>query len=312
MDKVFLLTLGQICIMFSFIIIGYLLCKFKVVTEARPFSKALMWVFLPAVVFNVFYTNFTVANIKAAFPYLIAGGVVLAICWAVFTPILKRYKDKITRNTYMYSMLFSNMAYMGFPLVEGVFPTLSLFFLIFTILPHVYIFTVGTTMFAPEEKKVSLKGLLSPIIIALALGLICGPLFDLANIRLPKVGEDIINSAAACMSPIAMLITGLTLARLPVRKMFMRVEVYVYTFVRLLAIPAVLGGLAYLCYLWLGLPINVVKVVVIYCALPMGLNTVVFTEANGGDGTLGAQCAAISHILSLATLPFVFGLVAIL
>ncbi len=312
MDKVFILTLGQICVMFSFIIIGYFLSRKKVVTDAKPFSTALMWVFLPAVVFDVFYKNFTVSNLSKALPYFIAGLVVLGVCLLAFTPILKRYKDRVTRNTYLYSMAISNLAYMGFPLISAVFPELYLFFVVFTIGLHLYIFTFATHMFSPEAKKFSLKGLLSPIMIAMFLGLICGPTFDVAEVQLPEFVEKIISSAAACMSPIAMLITGMTLAKSPLPKLLKKKEVYVFTALRLLVIPAVLGGLAYLCYLWLGLPIGVVKIIIIYCALPMGLNPVVFTEANGGDGTLGAQCGFVSHVFCLATLPLVFGLVAIL
>ncbi len=312
MGEVFLLTLGQIGIMFAFIAFGYLLCKRKVITNAKPLSTVLMWVFLPAVVFDVFYKNFTVKNLTTALPYLIAGLVVMFVCLAVFHPILKRYKDRITRNTYLYSMMFTNMAYMGFPLIQGVFPNLYLFFVVFTIGLHVYIFTVGTVMFAPEGQKLSLKGLLSPIMIALFVGLLCGPIFDLADAKLPSFIEKIIGTAAGCMSPIAMLITGITLARLPLSKLFTCKGVYLFTAIRLLIIPAVFGVIAYLCHLLFALPIGVVQVTIIYCALPMGLNTVVFAEANGGDGTLGAQCAFISHILSLATLPLVFGLVTLL
>ncbi len=312
MDKVFLLTLGQIGIMFAFMMIGYLLSKRKIITDAKPFSTALMWVFLPAVVFDVFYKNFNRSNLSVALPYLIAGILLLVVSLAGFTPILKKYKDRITRNTYLYSMAITNMAYMGFPLISAVFPKLYLFFVVFTIGFHLYIFTVGTMLFAPEGKKFSLKGLLSPIMIALFLGLICGPLFDIADAKLPTFVENVIRTASGCMSPIAMLITGITLARLSLGKMFKRVEIYVFSLIRLLLLPTVFGGIAYLCYWAFGLPIGVVQVVILYSALPMGLNPVVFTEANGGDGTIGAQCAFISHIMCLATLPFVFGLVAML
>lgn len=312
MGKVFLLTLSQCGVMFTFIVIGYLLNRFKIIKDSKPLSASLMWVFLPAVVFNVFYQNFNLTNLSTALPYLIAGIVLLVISLLIFHPIVKKYKDKITRNTYWYSMAITNMAYLGFPLISEVFPNLYLFFVVFTIGFHFYIFTVGTVMFAPDGEKLSLKGLLSPVMIALILGVLCGPLFDLADIRLPKVIENIINSAAGCMSPIAMLVTGFTLAKIPLQKVFNRFDVYVFTLLRLLAMPAIFGGIAYLCYLWFGLPIGVVQIIIIYSALPFGLNTVVFVESNGGDGTLGAQCAFISHILCLATLPFVFGLVSLL
>ncbi len=312
MGQVFLLTLEQFGVLFMFIVIGYLLNKFKIIADSKPLSASLMWVFLPAVVFNVFYKNFNLSNLSVALPYLLAGIVLLALSLAIFHPVVKKYKDRITRNTYWYSMAITNMAYLGFPLVSAIFPDLYLFYVVFTIGYHFYVFTVGTVMFAPEGEKFSWKGLLSPIMIALALGVLCGPVFDIAGAKLPTVLENIVNAAANCMSPIAMLITGFTLAKLPIAKVFNRWDVYVFTALRLLILPAVFGGLAYLCYLWFGLPIGVVQVIILYSALPMGLNTVVFVEANGGDGTLGAQCAFISHIVCLATLPLIFGVVALL
>ncbi len=319
MKEVFILTLTQVCILFTFIAIGYLLNRCKIIKDVKPLSSVLMWVFLPATVFNVFYKNFNLSNISAAIPYFLGGGVLIGITIAVFTPILKRYKNKITRNTFMYSMAVSNIAYLGFTLIENVFPQLYLFYVVFGIFPHLYIFTVGTMMFKQDEvtegekkSKFNWKGLLSPILIALFLGLIGGLVFDAAQTKLPTAIETIINSAANCMSPTAMIITGFTLAKLPLNKVFNRFDVYIFTALRLLILPAIFGGLAYLCYMFLGLPIGVVKIIIIYSSLPMGLNPVVFAEANGGDGTVGAQSAFISHIACLATLPLVFGLVALL
>ncbi len=312
MEQALFSTLGQCCLLFTFIVIGYILNKGKVLKDVRSLSTLLVWVFLPAVIFDTFYNNFTWSKISTAFPYLIGGGIVTGVLLLVFTPYVNRYKDRITRNTYLYSLVVTNMAYLGFPLIKAVFPEFEVFFIVFTIIPHLYIFTVGKALFEPEGRKISLKGLLSPIIIALFLGLLCGPIFDVAEVRLPSVAEKIIGLAAGCMSPIAMIITGFTLARLPIKNVFKNKDVYWASFFRLLLIPAVFGGIAYLAYLWLGLPIGVVKVTVIYSALPFGLNPVVFTEANGGDGTVGAQCAFISHIFCLLTLPLVAGVLALL
>ena len=72
------------------------------------------------------------------------------------------------------------------------------------------------------------------------------------------------------------------------------------------------GGLLYLFHLWVGVPIGIVKVAIIFLSLPMGINTVVFAEANGADGTVGAQGAFISHLFSIVTLPLIMAVVSIL
>ncbi|MBQ9482476.1 MAG: AEC family transporter [Clostridia bacterium] len=312
MVTVLLLTLQQFAVLFFFLAIGYLLNRSRVIDDVKPLSAALMWVFIPAVVFNVFYKNFTLSNFSVAMPYAIAGLALMLVSAAVSYPIVRRYKDRITRNTYLYSLIITNMSYVGFPLVSNVFPEMYIFFMVFITAFQVYIFTVGVAMLKPEKEKVSLKGLLSPIMIALVVGMACGLIFDAASVRLPSTVENIIDSAAACMSPIAMLITGFTLAKLPLKKVFTNVGVYVFTALRLIVFPAVFGGIFYLLYLLFGLPIGIVKVAIVYLALPMGINTVVFAEANGADGTVGAQCAFISHAACVLTLPLVFALVSIL
>lgn len=310
--QILLLTLEQFAILFFFIVIGYLLKRFKIINDVKSLSTVLMWVFLPAVVFNVFYKNFTVTNFSVAMPYLLAGIILFGILFAVSYPIVKRYKDRITRNTYWYSLVVTNMTYVGFTLIKNVFPELELYFMVFIIAFQVYIFTLGVAMLKPKAEKVSVKGLLSPIMIALLLGMVCGILFDVCAISMPKPIANIVDSAAGCMSPVAMLITGFTLAKIPLAKVFTSPAVYLFTFFRLILYPVVFGAIAYLLHLWLALDIGIVKIMVIYLALPMGINTVVFAEANGADGTIGAQCAFISHALCIITLPVIFAIVSML
>lgn len=310
--QLLLLTLQQFIILFCFILVGYLLKHFGVLKDVKSLSAALMWVFIPALVFNVFYKNFTVTNFSVAMPYAIAGLVVFLITLVISYPLVKKYQDRIKKNIYWYSLINTNMTYLGFPLVNKIFPELELCFMVFIIAFQIYIFTFGVSMLKPKAEKVSAKGLLSPIIIALALGMICGIVFDLCSIKMPAPVVSILDSAAGCMSPVAMIITGFTLAKLPLSKVFTTIEVYWFTFLRLIAYPVVIGGLAYLLHLWLGLEIGIVKIIIIYLALPMGINTAVFPEANGADGTVGAQCAFISHALCVITLPLIFAVVAIL
>jgi len=42
---------------------------------------------------------------------------------------------------------------------------------------------------------------------------------------------------------------------------------------------------------------------------PLGLNTVVFPAAHGGDTSTGASMAMISHTLSVLTIPLLYALV---
>ena len=54
---------------------------------------------------------------------------------------------------------------------------------------------------------------------------------------------------------------------------------------------------------------GVIKVTLCATAMPLGLNTVVFPAAFGGDTTPGASMALVSHLMSVITIPIMFALI---
>ena len=76
-------------------------------------------------------------------------------------------------------------------------------------------------------------------------------------------------------------------------------KVYIATLLRLIVIPAI----AYLICLGLKLELLAPMVLIITC-MPCGLNTIVFPKLIGEDCKPGARLALITHVLSIATIPF--------
>lgn len=104
------------------------------------------------------------------------------------------------------------------------------------------------------------------------------------------------------MSPIAMMLTGITIASIDLSKVFRSWNIYLLTVLRLVVYPLV--GLAVL--ILLPLP-NVYKICAV-CALamPLGLSNVVIPAAYGMDTTKAAAMALVSHVLSIITIPLMF------
>ena len=306
MQNVFLPTLAQVSVLVIFIVIGYILKLTGKVKDGKVLSSLLLWVFLPAVVFKVFSENFTVSKFGEAKDYLIAGCVVFGVVLGSGYLIACRYSDRMKRNVLWYSFVVTNMSYVGITLIDKLLNEYVLYYMVFIMPFQVFVFTAGSAMFKPEKEGISLKGLLSPVNIAMVLGMIVGVVFDLCNVQIPSVISTIVASASGCMSSAAMLLTGIILADQPVKEVFGSVEAYVFTFLRLAVFPALFGGIAYLLQLWLGFSVGIVKMTIIYLALPFGLNSVVFSEAYGGDGSLGAKIGFLSHLFCIITMPLWF------
>ncbi len=104
------------------------------------------------------------------------------------------------------------------------------------------------------------------------------------------------------MSPVAMLLTGMTIAKIDLKVTFKNLSVYAVSAIRLLFIPAA----AILILRFLPLPQPLALCTVCSLAMPLGLNTIVVPGAYGKDTSVAAGMALISHLLSCFTIPLVF------
>jgi predicted permease len=109
------------------------------------------------------------------------------------------------------------------------------------------------------------------------------------------------------MSPIAMIMTGITFAFIDIKKVLSNISIYVVTFLRLIVYPLVFGGIAVLISEYIY-PITEYIFVCFICslAMPLGLNTIVVPSAYGKDTSVPAGMALVSHLLSVATIPLIF------
>jgi predicted permease len=104
------------------------------------------------------------------------------------------------------------------------------------------------------------------------------------------------------MGPLAMLLAGFVVGGYDWRELFTNKKVYVATAVRLIVIPAVMM----LALKLIGTSDEIMTLALIAFSTPLGLNTIVYPAAYGGDTKTGASMAMISHTLSVVTIPLMY------
>jgi len=303
-------TLNQIIFLFGFIIIGYILAKIKVLpeTSATVLSRLENNVFIPALVAGTFIENFTVERIGSASGLLgisfLIGLIVIPFAILVSNLITK---DNYIRKIYTYGLSFSNFGFMGNAVVMNLFPDIFFEYLIFT-LPLwtlIYLWGVPRLLMADAEKKQtfkeSLKSFINPMFIAMILGMIIG----LLKINLPSWLVSLINTSGDCMSPVAMILTGVVVSNISFKKTFSDIRTYIVALVRLIVIPAIFILIAKLFII----PENVYICALCSLAMPLGLNTIVIPSAYGKDTSVAAAMAVISHLFAVITIPVIFSMI---
>ena len=257
---------------------------------------------------GTFIENFTIERIGAAWKLLSVSFIIacIAIPFAILVSKLIT-KDKYIQKIYTYGLSFSNFGFMGNAVVSSLFPDIFFEYLIFT-LPLwtlIYLWGVPCLLIADSGKKQtfkeSLKSFINPMFIAMLIGMVIG----LLNIKLPKWIVSLIDVSGDCMSPVAMILTGVVVSSISLKKTFTNVRIYIVSIIRLIIMPVLFIAAAS----FFNIPEKIYICALCSLAMPLGLNTIVIPSALGKDTTVAAGMAVISHLLSCITIPLIFLLI---
>ena len=318
-----LATLTPMATLFLCIAIGFVLRKANVIPEnsGKVMAKLENWVLCPALSFYTMSTFFTLDSIRVHGTNLIFACLSVGICVAIAIPLSSMLikKDCYERNVYRYALAIANIGYMGDPIVLTMFGGQALaYYKLFCLPFNIVIYTWGITILVPKKDRTgnSLKNIINPPTIALFIGIIFG--LTGLTLHVPAFLSNAIVSLKDCMGPVAMLLAGVTIANYNFFGMLKKKKVYIATFLRLLILPvvvmAVVFGVKELVNLIFSLNIdNTIMFYVLFAtATPLGMNTIVFPEAYGGDPETGASMAMISHTICVFTIPVMYALASML
>lgn len=301
MQNYFALTLNQTLVFLVFMAAGFILCRSRAVSDklSAVISQLLMNIMLPALCFKTFSVNFTVDNLAKNSTYILIGFLVLSFVLIISFAASRLFsRNRETRSIYLYALAIPNIGYLGYTLIQAVFGDQALAIAMVLMIPqNIFIYTIGVYLLG-NDKKLSLKTLFNPIMISMLLGATVG----LTGLQLPGFIISACSSAAACMTPLAMIMTGFVLARVPFKSLVTGCKPYLISLIRLVLIP----GLTFVGLRLLSVDSSVILTATALELMPCGLNVVVFPEARGGDSRTGAQTCFVSTVLCMITIPVFF------
>lgn len=325
--SLFLTTLNQMGILALFVIVGFTMAKLKLLPENsnKTLSRLENNVFLPALILYTFIENFNMAALTDSWKILLFSLIteLIVIPIAFFSSRLAS-KDGFIRKMYTYGLSFSNFGFMGNAVVYSLNPEIYQEYIMFTLPLWTLIYTWAVpsllterdTAVKNERSSLSdllcrLKLLLNPMFVAPVIGAIIG-ISGLGEALLALNGgkgifvTQVVKTLGDCMSPIAMIITGITFAQIDIKKVLRKGSIYTVTVLRLLVLPLAIGGAAVLISNFIApIPSVIFKCLIFSLSMPLGLNTIIIPASYGKDTSVPAGMALISHVLSLATIPLI-------
>ena len=315
----FLATLGPILTLFLCIAIGFIAHKAHLLPDSAGtvMAKLETWIFVPALNFITMARFFTVETVKTHATNLILSviGVLIAIGMALVLARFFAEKRSAECGIYKYALTFGNSGYAGDPIVLALFGDLALsYYKIYCLPISIVIYTWGVSILVPhgEKKEAFFKKICNAPTVATFLGIITG--ITGLGAHLPAVLTGTLDNLKACMGPVAMLLCGFTVAAYNIPHMLKQGRVYIASVLRLTLLPAILiaalFGIKYLAGALMGIDIgnSVLFLTFFATATPLGMNTIVFPAAYGGNPKTGASMALISHTLCVISIPLMYAL----
>ena len=296
----------QAIVMFVLLFVGWLLYKKELLSDdaTKQLSNIAISLINPIVIFNAYQKDFDPQMLRGLLWALGFGAAAQALLVAASYIFVKKSSENCAVERFALS--YSNCAFMGIPLIEATFGSDGVFYLTgFITMFNLFSWTHGVIMMKGGEKqsardtaKSLLKVLCSPAILSIFLGLI----FFFTGLRLPSVIQLPLDYLGSMNTPLAMLVSGATIAKAGLLKAFKQKRVYYVQAFKLLIIPIVIAALLAPLRL-LGIDPVITNTILIAAAAPTASSTIMFSYKYGRNAEYASNHFALSTVLSMLTLP---------
>ena len=297
-------VINQVLVLFFLMLIGFVGRRVAVITHdmVSQFTVFVLNFSLPALILVSLQKDFN--------PDLLGqAGITLALSFSVYAlsfalaaiyPRLLGLSPQ-ERGVHRYAVIFSNVGFMGYPVVAAVLGEGALFNLaIYNIPFNVLAFSIGAWLIAKEGHRplsLSWKTFINPSVVATVIGFAC----FLATIRFPAPLFQTLKMTGDITSPLSMILVGAILADMDGRRIFGSWRYYVTVVLRLALIPLAVGIFLYV----LGLRGLLFTLPVLVTAMPIAANTTSLASVYQGDTEGASAWVFMSTLLCVITIPFV-------
>jgi len=299
-----MLLLQQMIVLFILMLIGYYVSKKGFITDAtfKQLSWIVVYVACPAMVISGSVNSGKMIEGKELFSTMGLTLLIYAvlILIAFVTPVLLGVA-KEDRGVYKVMMIFSNIGFMGFPLVGSIYGADALLYAaLFQIPFNVLIYTYGILVLkkkTDDNEKLDLKKILNIGVICCIISIVIA----IFQIETPTFVKTTVSNLSNLTAPLSMMVIGASLTKIKFKDLFTDVRLLLFCGLKLLVIPVVML-LILKQFIDSDMVLGVCMVVL---STPVASMTAMLAQQYDGNYALASRGVAVSTILSVITMPIV-------
>lgn len=282
-------------------IAGFIARKAKFIDEksTKSLSAMLAYITNPCLIVSSLQTDYDALLLRTLGVIALVSMAVHGFL-AVLTHFLFRFvKDRRDRAVYSFGMMYMNCGFMGYPIMEAMFPAHGLIYgVIYTVPFNLYCWSHGVAVMDGSGKAVKwTKMFLNPCFLAT----LFGTLLFVSRVRFPGVIVEGLDMVGGMTFPLSMIIIGALLAEVDLLAVFKDVRILGFSLLKIVIYPMLTLGVWVLLRPVLGPEVSLLAFVM--AAMPTATNTAVLASLYGNNAHLAAKLVGVTTLFSLVALP---------
>ena len=306
-----IIILNQMVMLFGMMAVGYFLWKKEWLDEESRshISRLTVNILNPALIISSVIGK----ELGDDMDLMFQDAILMGICYGAFivTGLILSHtlcKKKEDRSMYQLMTIFQNSGFMGIPIIrsmlgDGAIIYLSFYILAFNVLLFSYgIYLArraarecGNAVDTRESLTDALRRMISPSTVSCVVALL---LFFL-QIPVPETVETFCDYMGDATIPMAMILIGIMIAKADLKEIFLQPGLYIYTALRMLAMPIAVILLAKN----LNFAYEPFMVFAIQIAMPLGTIVPVVAEPYGANTKCAVDAIVLTTLVSFITIP---------
>ena len=310
-------AMRQVLVLFLLMFAGFAGVKAGLIRMEgkKAFSDLLVNLICPCMILNSYFAEFQ-PEIFRNLLWAYAVSLLLILTGLAVTMIFTKKFPVSERPIQRFACIYSNAAFMGFPLIQVMFGEEGLLYAsAYVTVFNILLWTHGYMMLSKRGgetagangggfRKTLKKLVTTPVLVSVALGLV----IYLGQIPIPGVVAEPVKLISGMYTPMAMFITGMIIAESNLGKIIRNVQISDMILLRLILIPLVCFGI----YLAAGFTGMQAQVVFLLEACPCAAITSVFAVQFGYNEEMAAGSVVVTTLLSIITLPLWAGMISMI
>lgn len=292
-------VLKQVIIMAMLIMTGVLCYKIKIITKesTKSLSSLVLMVVNPLILIVSYQISYKKELFNGLLWMLGLSFVSIFIAIILSHVFIRKKGERLPIERF--SAVYSNCAFMGIPLVNGIYGTEGVFYLTaFVTVFNILVWTHGVFLIKGKFNiKMITDAIKTPAIIAAVIGF----LLFILKIKIPETPLKAMNYIADMNTPLAMLAAGASIAQTNILRALKNYRLYLTGAVKLIAVPLAAALIFSL------LPLNkiVAGTAVLASACPTAATCTLFAIKFKKDAIYASEIFAVTTIMSVIILPLI-------